>query len=154
MSMPSDGEESSWSRGLSRRWLFNPRHPGVSTWSAGLSAEAPTPTTSHQSGTQRAEISISKKRGIYSLHTSPCRERVVEECCGLVVTVITGERPSSRYPFHPTDPRHVSSLCLSPRRSLLILIRKSKVTKWFSRVSISDPALQIRGAGPPGKRPR
>ena len=24
--------------------------------------------------------------------------------------------------------------------------------KWFSRVSISDPALQIRGAGPPQKR--
>ena len=33
--------------------------------------------------------------------------------------------------------------------ALLILIRKWFFTKWFSRVSISDPALQIRGAGPP-----
>ena len=48
---------------VSRRWLFNPRHPGAYTWSAGLSAVAPTPTTSHQSRTQRAEISISKKGG-------------------------------------------------------------------------------------------
>ena len=30
--------------------------------------------------------------------------------------------------------------------------KEVKNHKWFSRVSISDPALQIRGAGPPQKK--